>query len=164
EGAKPRGDGPAAPPASGGPATGGLRDRTLWAFVAAMVLFHVGNAPGGVYLGLFLKRDLAAPDWALSAAFVVSMVAWMAAIRLAGDFPAAGRRRRGGHGGGCPVRARDGAGAARRESERVMSLSDEPVVFMVPGDLHLTGAGLDNHRAALWVIGQANGLIRPDFV
>jgi 3',5'-cyclic-AMP phosphodiesterase len=45
-----------------------------------------------------------------------------------------------------------------------MSLSDGPVVFMVPGDLHLTEAGLDNHRAALWVVGQANGLIRPDFV
>ena len=41
---------------------------------------------------------------------------------------------------------------------------DEPVVFMVPGDLHLTEAGPDNHRAALWAVGEANGLIRPDFV
>jgi MFS family permease len=31
-----------------------LRDRALVAFVVAMVLFHAGNAPGGVYLGLFL--------------------------------------------------------------------------------------------------------------
>jgi hypothetical protein len=45
-----------------------------------------------------------------------------------------------------------------------MRPSDEPVVFMIPGDLHLTEAGLDNHRAALWVIDEANGLIRPDFV
>lgn len=68
------------------PAAGtGLRDRTLWVFVAAMVLFHIGNAPGGVYLGLFLKRDLQAADWTLSCAFIVSMVAWMVAIRFAGS-------------------------------------------------------------------------------
>jgi MFS family permease len=66
------------------PAGSGLRDGTLWVFVGAMVLFHVGNAPGGVYLGLFLKRDLEAPEWTLPCAFVVSMVAWMAAIRFAG--------------------------------------------------------------------------------
>jgi MFS family permease len=74
----------AEPSVTQGPAAAGLHDRALWVFVAAMVLFHVANAPGGVYLGLFLKRDLAAPDWVLSAAFAVSMVAWMAAIRLAG--------------------------------------------------------------------------------
>ena len=45
-----------------------------------------------------------------------------------------------------------------------MRRSDEPVVFVVPGDLHLTEAGLDNHRAALWAVGEANALIRPDFV
>ena len=60
------------------------RDGTLWAFVAAMVLFHVANAPGGVYLGLFLKRDLRAPERYLSYAFVVSMVAWMLAVRPVG--------------------------------------------------------------------------------
>ncbi len=74
----------ACPPPEGMPAKSRPRDGVLWVFVAAMVLFHVSNAPGGVYLGLFLKRDLQAPDWTLSAAFVVSMVAWMAAIRLAG--------------------------------------------------------------------------------
>jgi CHASE3 domain sensor protein/predicted Na+-dependent transporter/predicted MFS family arabinose efflux permease len=74
----------ACPPPEGMPAKSRPRDGVLWVFVAAMVLFHVSNAPGGVYLGLFLKRDLQAPDWALSTAFVVSMVAWMAAIRLAG--------------------------------------------------------------------------------
>jgi MFS family permease len=47
-------------------------------------LFHVGNAPGGVYLGLFLKRDLHADEWVLSSAFVVSMIAWMLAVRFAG--------------------------------------------------------------------------------
>jgi MFS family permease len=49
-----------------------------------MVLFHAANAPGGVYLGLFLKRDLGAPDRLLAYAFVVSMVAWMLVVRPAG--------------------------------------------------------------------------------
>jgi MFS family permease len=53
------------------------RDAGLWAFVAAMVLYHAANAPGGVYLGLFLKRDLHAPDRMLAYAFAISMVAWM---------------------------------------------------------------------------------------
>jgi MFS family permease len=75
----------ASSPLSDAPVAGsGLRDRTLWVFVAAMVLFHVSNAPGGVYLGLYLKRDLGAADWALSSAFVVSMVAWMVVVRLVG--------------------------------------------------------------------------------
>ena len=37
----------------------GLRDGTSRVFVVAMVLFHFANAPGGVYLGLFMKQDLA---------------------------------------------------------------------------------------------------------
>ena len=53
------------------------KDAGLWAFVAAMVLYHAANAPGGVYLGLFLKRDLHAPDRMLAYAFATSMVAWM---------------------------------------------------------------------------------------
>jgi MFS family permease len=48
------------------------------------VLFHVGNAPGGVYLGLYLKRELHAPDRYLPYAFIISMVAWMIAIRPVG--------------------------------------------------------------------------------
>jgi len=59
-------------------------DRSLWAFVAAMVLFHACNAPGGVYLGLFMDRELEAPPALLSYAFVVSMVAWMLLARPAG--------------------------------------------------------------------------------
>jgi MFS family permease len=62
----------------------GLHDGVLWIFVAAMVLFHVANAPGGVYLGLFMKRDLGAPERELSYAFVVSMIAWMLAVRPVG--------------------------------------------------------------------------------
>jgi MFS family permease len=61
-----------------------LGDRALVAFVAAMVLFHVANAPGGVYLGLFLKRDLAAPPRVLAYAFIISNVCWMAIVRPAG--------------------------------------------------------------------------------
>ncbi|HEV7226296.1 MAG TPA: MFS transporter [Pirellulales bacterium] len=59
-------------------------DRSLWAFIAAMVLFHACNAPGGVYLGLFMDRELQAPAALLSYAFVVSMVAWMLLARPAG--------------------------------------------------------------------------------
>lgn len=39
-----------------------------------------------------------------------------------------------------------------------------PITFLVPGDLHLTEAGLANHQTALWMVEQANQLIRPDFV
>lgn len=60
------------------------RDVGLWSFVAAMVLYHAANAPGGVYLGLFIKRDLQAPDRMLAYAFVVSMVAWMIVVWPAG--------------------------------------------------------------------------------
>ena len=49
-----------------------------------MVLYHAANAPGGVYLGLFLKRDLHAPESMLAYAFVVSMVAWMLVVWPAG--------------------------------------------------------------------------------
>ncbi len=42
--------------------------------------------------------------------------------------------------------------------------SDDPIIFVVPGDLHLTEADLDNHKVAHWVIGEVNNLIRPDFV
>ena len=60
------------------------KDAALWAFVAAMILYHAANAPGGVYLGLFLKRGLQAPDRMLAYAFVVSMVAWMLVVWPAG--------------------------------------------------------------------------------
>jgi MFS family permease len=63
------------------PSTGWLpRDRSLWAFIGAMVLFHMANSPGGVYLGLFLNRDLQAPPWTLALAFVVSMATWMIVV------------------------------------------------------------------------------------
>jgi MFS family permease len=61
-----------------------LSDRALWAFIAAMVLFHTANAPGGVYLGLFLKRDLHAPERLLAYAFAVSMISWMLVVWPAG--------------------------------------------------------------------------------
>ena len=61
-----------------------FRDRALCVFVLAMVLFHVANAPGGTYLGLFLKQELAAQEQLISYAFVVSMVAWMLVVVPAG--------------------------------------------------------------------------------
>lgn len=64
---------------------GGLsRDAGLWAFLAAMVLYHAANAPGGVYLGLFLTEDLHAKEQTLSYAFAVSMTAWMLVVWPAG--------------------------------------------------------------------------------
>lgn len=39
-----------------------------------------------------------------------------------------------------------------------------PITFLVPGDLHLTEPGLANHQTALWLVEQANRLVRPDFV
>ncbi len=60
------------------------KDRTLWVFVAAMVLFHMANAPGGVYLGLFLNTDLHARDSLLSWAFIIDMAAWMLVVWPAG--------------------------------------------------------------------------------
>jgi MFS family permease len=60
------------------------RDGRLWAFVVAMVLFHAAAAPGGAYLGLFVKHDLGASDGFLPYLFVVMMVAWMVLVRPAG--------------------------------------------------------------------------------
>jgi hypothetical protein len=45
-----------------------------------------------------------------------------------------------------------------------MKPQDFPVTFVVPGDLHLTEPDLENHRVALWMVGEVNDLIRPDFV
>jgi hypothetical protein len=41
---------------------------------------------------------------------------------------------------------------------------DNPVVVVVPGDLHLTEPNLENVATAHWVVDEANALIRPDFV
>jgi predicted MFS family arabinose efflux permease len=60
------------------------KDPALWSFIAAMVLFHAANAPGGAYLGLFLSRDLQAPERLLAYAFIVSMAAWMLVVWPAG--------------------------------------------------------------------------------
>jgi Icc protein len=48
--------------------------------------------------------------------------------------------------------------------EETMRSAAEPIVFVVPGDLHLTKPGLDNHQTALWMVDEVNQLIRPDFV
>jgi MFS family permease len=88
---------PLAPPSEGGEASPSASENAardgqfrlsgapgLWMFVAAMVLFHVANAPGGVYLRLFLKRDLHAAERMLAYAFIVSMVAWTLVVWPAG--------------------------------------------------------------------------------
>ncbi len=63
---------------------GSWHDRGLWSFIVAMVLFHAANAPAGVYLGLFLSKELGAGAHQLADAFVVSMIAWMIVSRPAG--------------------------------------------------------------------------------
>jgi MFS family permease len=60
------------------------KDSGLWAFVTAMVIYHAANAPGGVYLGLYMDRELHAPERMLSYAFAVSMAAWMVVVWPAG--------------------------------------------------------------------------------
>jgi predicted phosphodiesterase len=45
-----------------------------------------------------------------------------------------------------------------------MNPNRDPVTVLIPGDLHLTDAGLLNHAAALAAIADANELIEPDFV
>lgn len=45
-----------------------------------------------------------------------------------------------------------------------MSDREQPVVVVVPGDLHLTEPDLENVRVASAVIDEVNGLIRPAFV
>jgi MFS family permease len=60
------------------------RDGRLWAFVVAMVLFHAAAAPGGAYLGLFVKQDLGASDGFLPSLFIVMMIAWILLVRPAG--------------------------------------------------------------------------------
>ena len=45
-----------------------------------------------------------------------------------------------------------------------MTDPDNPVVVVVPGDLHLTEPDLENVRVAHWMVDEVNGLIRPDFV
>lgn len=40
----------------------------------------------------------------------------------------------------------------------------QSIVFVWPGDLHLTQPDLENHRIAHWVIDQVNDVVRPDFV
>ena len=60
------------------------KDRGLWCFVAAMVLYHSANAPGGVYLGMYLKRGLHAAPSIPAYAFLVSMIAWTLVVFPAG--------------------------------------------------------------------------------
>jgi hypothetical protein len=43
-------------------------------------------------------------------------------------------------------------------------MSDQPIVVVVPGDLHLTEPGLENHRVAHQVVDEVNRLVRPDYV
>ncbi len=45
-----------------------------------------------------------------------------------------------------------------------MTQANSTVTVVIPGDLHLTESGLDNHTAAQLVVAEVNGLIRPDFV
>jgi len=43
-------------------------------------------------------------------------------------------------------------------------MNTKPVVFVWPGDLHLESADRPNYPIALWMAGEVNELIRPDFL
>lgn len=45
-----------------------------------------------------------------------------------------------------------------------MTVHHQPIVFVVPGDLHLTDPGLENHRVAERMVREVNTIVRPDFV
>jgi len=77
-------DEPESKPAADGKSGGFLKDRGLLCFLAAMVLYHAANAPGGVYLGMYLKRGLHAAPSIPAYAFLVSMIAWTLVVFPAG--------------------------------------------------------------------------------
>ncbi len=41
---------------------------------------------------------------------------------------------------------------------------NQPVTFVIPGDLHLTHGGLPNHQSAVHLIDEITHLVQPDFV
>jgi MFS family permease len=53
------------------------KDKVLWAFVVAMVLFHVANAPQGIYFGLYMVRDLGFTETFIASAILLDMFAWL---------------------------------------------------------------------------------------
>jgi MFS family permease len=99
-----------------------LKDPVLWTFVAAMVLFHVANAPPGAYLGLFIKADLGSPTAYLSYAFVVSMVVWTLCVRPAGWLADRVGRKPLLVAGWAVMTARLGLLAAAREGWQVLAI------------------------------------------
>ena len=56
------------------------KDKVLWAFVVAMVLFHVANAPQGIYFGLYMVRDLGFTETFVASAIVLDMFAWLLVV------------------------------------------------------------------------------------
>jgi MFS family permease len=56
------------------------KDKPLWAFIAAMVLFHVANAPQGIYFGLYMVRDLGFTETFVASAIVLDMLAWLLVV------------------------------------------------------------------------------------
>jgi MFS family permease len=117
------------------------RDRALWTFIAAMVLFHAANAPGGVYLGLFLRRSLHAPERLLAYAFIVSMFAWMCVVWPAGRLADRYGRR--------PLLIACWTIMAARLA--VVSIARSPEVVLVNQALDGAANGLFAVLAAAWV-------------
>ena len=56
------------------------KDKGLWAFVAAMVLFHLANAPQGIYFSLYMVRDLGFTETFVASAIVLDMFAWLLVV------------------------------------------------------------------------------------
>lgn len=62
----------------------GNNDRPLWFFIAAMILYHVCNAPQGIYFSLFVVRDLNIDQSFLAFTFILDMIAWFIVVRPVG--------------------------------------------------------------------------------
>ena len=56
------------------------KDKVLWTFVVAMVLFHVANAPQGIYFSLYMVRDLGFTETFVASAIVLDMFAWLLVV------------------------------------------------------------------------------------
>ena len=59
-------------------------DKAIWIFIGAMVLFHAANAPQGIYVGLYMLRDLQLPESFVAFTFVLDMAAWMLVVMPVG--------------------------------------------------------------------------------
>lgn len=59
-------------------------DRPLLFFIAAITLYHLCNAPQGIYFSLFVVRDLGIDQSFVAFTFILDMIAWFVVVRPVG--------------------------------------------------------------------------------